>query len=78
MDMTLGILLGALQVYDLSELIQFMNIPDFYKACIMSFHEFCRNIQVRNMHDIVWLNDQWKFQGKPVFRALGQIWYLKY
>ena len=67
MDMTLGIHLGALQVYDSSELIQSMHIPDFYKACIMSFQEFCRNVGVRNMHDIVWFNDQWKFQGKPVF-----------
>ena len=33
----------------------------------MSFREFCRNVGVRNMHDIMWFNDQWKFQGKPVF-----------
>ena len=43
-----------------------MNIPDFYKAGIMFFQEFFRNVRVRNMHDIVWFNNQWKFQGKPV------------
>ena len=42
MDMTLGIHLRALQVYDSSELIQSMNIPYLSKACIMTFQEFCR------------------------------------
>ena len=43
MDMTLGIHLGAPQVCDSSELIQSMNIPDFYKTCIMSFRAFYSN-----------------------------------
>ena len=54
----------ALKVTDSADSVKKVNIPDFYKECILSFQELLRTASIRHDNEIVWCNDKFKFNGK--------------
>ena len=57
----------ALKVFDSTDLLKKVEIPDFYKECIRSFQELLRISKIRNENqdEIIWCNDRYTFLGKP-------------
>ena len=64
LDNEFGIDFFALKVTDSADMIREINIPDFYKECILCYQELMRIGSIRHENEIVWCNDRFKFDGK--------------
>ncbi len=68
LDKKYGIDFFLLKIDDCIDIINECKIPDFYKACILSFQELGVKGKVRSPHDneIIWGNAHCKFNGKTL------------
>ena len=66
LDNNFGIEFFSLKVTDSSHSIKPMNIPPFYKECISNFQEMLRIGTNRKNNEILWCNDRYLFNGKPI------------
>ena len=56
----------SLKVTDSTDLIEKSRIPLFYKECIKFYQELLRIGKVRDNNEILWNNNQYLFNGKPL------------
>ena len=68
LDKELGIKMFALRANECSDLINKMEIPEFYKECILNLQELFRKggIIPDNQDEILWGNNKLKFNNAPL------------
>ena len=57
----------ALKVTDSTDLINRAQIPAFYKECLIFFQELCKIAKVSETEEIIWCNNKYLLNMKPVF-----------
>ncbi len=72
LDNKFGIEFFTLMANDTRELISQAPISPFYKECINSFQEMCRKSKIVDKGDIIWCNNQLKFDGNLWHMHIGQ------
>ena len=74
LDGRFGIDNFLIKVNDSREILnKAVNVPEFYKVCINSYQEMCRKSRISEDNEILWCNNIFKFNGKPLALAHWSI-----
>ena len=70
LDSKFGVDMFALRVNDCSSIFEKVKITTFYRKMIQYFQELKRKSEVyENQRQIIWCNNRFKFNGKPLYFA---------